>query len=258
MIISLLAIFVFFNFAYIIGRVKKDYSILDVFWGPSFFVIFISSFLQSNSLDLRSILVGALVLIWAIRLGVYIFLRSVKIGKEDFRYASWRTDWGSRADLMFYFKVYMLQMILSISIGYPLYLINMSETLETSLGTPLDIIGISLWGIGFFFESVGDFQKNKFKNDPNNRGKIMDSGLWRYTRHPNYFGEALLWWGVFFILCSSLPWYQIIWGPLILNFLLLKVSGVTMLEEKYVGDDAYQSYRERTNAFIPWFPKGEL
>ena len=256
MAITSLSLFIYFNIAYILGRVKSDFSILDVFWGPSFFLIFISSYLQNPTTSIRVVLVGFLVLLWSLRLAWYIYQRSQKLGKEDYRYASWREDWKGSVNIMFYFKVYMLQMILSFAVGYPLFILN-KVAVHHDFGTLWDIIGLVLWIVGFLFEAVGDYQKDKFKSNPENNNKVLKSGLWRYTRHPNYFGESFLWWGVFFILINDLLLYQIIFAPVLLTFLLLKVSGVSMLEKKYKKNDEYALYKQQTNAFIPWFPKGE-
>jgi len=250
-----LTIFIFFNIFYFIGLAKKDFSIIDTAWGLSFVVVYCTGLATSTvGYDFRSILIGVFVSIWALRLSGYIFYRSMKLGKEDYRYAAWREEWGKSANLNFYIRVYMLQAFLAVAVAYPLYLVHRFE-LSTSYGTGLDILGTLLFVIGFLFEAIADYQKNEFKSDPSNQGKVMQTGLWKYSRHPNYFGEALLWWGVFFIVINSVPWYWAFFGPLLIHFLLLKVSGVAMLEKKYDSNPEYESYKQRTNAFIPFFPK---
>lgn len=252
MLTIIAVLFVFFNLFYFIGLLKKDFSIIDVAWGLSFLLIFLVGF-QSHDVttDTRLMIIGILVAIWAFRLSGYILFRSIKKGEEDFRYAAWRKEWGDKVNQIAYVKVYMLQMILSLIIASPLILIFKFKTI-IQFGTPLDILGVTLWLVGFFFESVGDSQKNKFKSKPENKNKFCSVGLWRYTRHPNYFGEALLWWGIFFISINIVPLYFAVWGPLILNFLLLKVSGVAMLEESYKERPGFEEYKQVTNRFIPW------
>jgi steroid 5-alpha reductase family enzyme len=107
-------------------------------------------------------------------------------------------------------------------------------------------------------EAIADHQKNNFKSDPKNKDNILQSGLWSWCRHPNYFGEALLWWGFFLICCSSTTWYLIICSPLLINFLLIKVSGVPMLEKKYEGRTDYEAYKKNTSAFVPFLNRLKL
>ncbi len=192
--------------------------------------------------------------IWALRLSGYIFLRSMKLGKEDYRYTEMRKGWGDKANISAYFKVFMLQATLSLIIASPLYFIHQFPSAKP-FGTAFDYLGVAMWGIGFFFEAVGDHQKSAFKKNPENNNKVLTSGLWRYTRHPNYFGEALLWWGLGFVALSQIPFYYAFVGPFLLHLLLLKVSGVALLEQKYNGNTDYDEYKRKTNAFIPWFPR---
>jgi steroid 5-alpha reductase family enzyme len=121
--------------------------------------------------------------------------------------------------------------------------------------TFLDALGAAVWLAGFLFEAVGDYQLGQFKRKPESKGKIMTSGLWRYTRHPNYFGEAALWWGIWLAALSVEGGWAGIISPLTIGFLLLKVSGVTMLEKKYVGNEEFAAYARRTSAFFPMPPK---
>jgi steroid 5-alpha reductase family enzyme len=116
-------------------------------------------------------------------------------------------------------------------------------------------IGFLVWCVGFFFEAVGDAQLARFKRDPGNRGKIMDRGLWRYSRHPNYFGEALMWWGIFLVALEVPYGWTTVVSPALITFLLVRVTGIPMLEKKYAGNAKFQAYALRTSAFVPWFPK---
>jgi steroid 5-alpha reductase family enzyme len=147
----------------------------------------------------------------------------------------------------------MLQgVFLLLLIVTPVILVNRPGDGELRL---LDLIGAAVWVLGFLFEAVGDFQLKAFKADPDNKGRIMDRGLWRYTRHSNYFGEAVMWWGIFLIALSAPGGWAAIVSPLVITGLLLRVSGVTLLEKKYAGNPAYADYVRRTSAFVPWFPK---
>jgi steroid 5-alpha reductase family enzyme len=146
----------------------------------------------------------------------------------------------------------MAQGILMLIIACPLVLVNRSEA--RGLG-PLDGLGTLVWLVGFLFEAVGDYQLKRFKQRPENKGRIMAAGLWKFTRHPNYFGEAALWWGIFLIALSVPGGWLAIISPLTIGFLLLKVSGVTMLEKKYAGNEEFAAYARQTSAFFPWVPK---
>lgn len=253
MIILLLGVFIFFNFFYLLALLKKDYGIIDTAWALSFFLIFLfGSYTVSYNLSYRSYIIGALVFIWSLRLSGYIFYRSHKVGHEDYRYANWRKEWGIHANRNAYFKVFLLQACLSLIIASPLYLIHVYPQNNISFGTVFDYLGLFLWLIGFLFEAVGDYQKHKFKQKPENKESVLKTGLWKYTRHPNYFGEALLWWGIFFMIINQVPFYYAMVGPMILHIFLLKVSGVAMLEKKYESNTEYDEYKKSTNAFIPW------
>ena len=252
------SVLIFFNIFYLISRMKNDFSVVDIAWGLSFLLIFVTAGTTFNSnWEAREVLIGSLVFIWSVRLSGYIFLRSRKIGKEDYRYAQFRKDWGNNANTIAYFRVFILQAFLSLLIASPLILIHYYKS-APAFGTVLDLLGLSLWIIGFLFEAIGDFQKHIFKSNEANKGKILQTGLWRYTRHPNYFGDALLWWGMFFIIINEVPIWFAVWGPLLLNFFLLKVSGVALLERKYEDNKTFSNYKKTTNAFIPWFPKREI
>lgn len=248
---SAICVFLYMSFIFALARIKKDNSIVDIAWGIGFiFVTVLTFFLEAGFMP-RHILVSALILAWGARLATHIAVRNKGRG-EDFRYAQWRKDWGKWFIIRSYFQIYVLQGFLLLVISFPVMLINHSD--EQGLGF-LDIIGLIIWLKGFFFEAVGDCQLSKFKRKPENKGKIMTRGLWRYTRHPNYFGETAMWWGIFFIALSVRNGLTAIISPLVITFLLLRVSGVTMLEKKYVGNKEFAEYAKRTSAFFPWFSK---
>lgn len=245
------AVFLYMVLIFLIAQLKKDNSIVDIAWGGGFILVGILTFFLNGEIILRSLIVTCLVVIWGSRLAVYIYIRHRGKG-EDFRYARWRDEWGQWFILRSFFQIFMLQGLLLLVISYSVILVNHSP--KEGLGF-LDYIGIIIWLIGFFFEAVGDYQLIRFKKKPENKGKIMTGGLWRFTRHPNYFGEAVMWWGIFLIALSVRYGWTAVISPVVITFLLLRVSGVIMLEKKYKDNEEYAEYARRTKAFLPWPPK---
>lgn len=245
------AVFVYMTAVFLIAVLAKDNSIVDVAWGPGFILVAVVTFWLRPGFEARHLLITLLVAIWGLRLAIHIFLRNRGRG-EDFRYAKWRKDWGRWFIPRSFFQVFMLQGIFMLIISSSIVLVNRSP--ESGL-TLLDALGGILWLIGFLFEAVGDYELKRFKQKPESKGKIMKTGLWKYTRHPNYFGEAALWWGIWLIALSVDSGWAAIISPLTISFLLLKVSGVKMLEKKYAGNEEFAAYARRTSPFFPWFPK---
>ena len=246
-----LVIFIYFMLFFVIAQVIKNNSIVDMGWGAGFVVVALYALISQGAYLERNILLTVLVLIWGGRLTYYILRRNW--GKpEDFRYAKWRREWGRWLVPRAFLQVFMLQGLLMLVIGYPIILVNANP--QPGLNA-LDYIGLLVWVTGFFFESVGDKQMAEFKKDPANKGHVIKNGLWKYSRHPNYFGEATMWWGIF-LLALSVPfgWSGII-SPLTITLLLLFVSGVPMLERKYKDNPEFQAYALVTSKFVPWFPK---
>lgn len=251
MLYSAICVFLYMSSIFMLAWIKKDNSIVDIAWGIGFILVAILTFILQTVFVNRHVLITALILIWGTRLAAHIAIRNRGRG-EDFRYAQWRKDWGKWFLIRSFFQIYMLQGFLLLITAYPVMLINHSR--ETGI-VFLDILGLIIWLVGFFFEAIGDYQLLTFKRKAENKGKIMTQGLWRYTRHPNYFGETVMWWGIFLIGLSLKSGWTAIVSPLLITFLLLKVSGVTMLEKKYVGNKEFEEYAKRTSAFFPWFPK---
>jgi len=204
-----------------------------------------------HGVSARPMLITILVAVWGIRLSLYVHFRN-RNKPEDFRYRKWREEWGSSFYIRSYLQVFILQSILLVLISTPV--IYVSSVQNPPLGYT-DAVGALVWMIGFFFESVGDYQLRRFMRDPMNKGRIMTSGLWRFTRHPNYFGEVAMWWGIFLI-ALSVPggWWTII-GPATITFLILKVSGIPMLEAKYQGNPEFAAYQRHTSSFFPLPPR---
>jgi steroid 5-alpha reductase family enzyme len=236
---------------FLISLIKRRNNVADVAWGLGFVLLAWTSFFLSGGSGARGVVAGILVSIWGLRLAWHIQARHR--GKpEDFRYMDWRREWGGWFYARSYAQVYLLQGAFLFLVALPLLLINRSPGATLGL---LEVMGVCLWLFGFLFESVGDAELARFTSDPRNRGKILKSGLWRYTRHPNYFGEVLQWWGIWLI-SLGLPggWLGIV-GPLTITFLILKVSGIPMLEKKMAENPDFAEYKRSTNVFLPWFPK---
>jgi steroid 5-alpha reductase family enzyme len=188
--------------------------------------------------------------LWALRLSGYIWLRKQGHG-EDPRYQAWRQDWGKWVVIRSLVQVFLVQGSLLSVISVPAQQVMILG--EVAL-TAVSGLGVLIWLTGLVYETVADWQLWRFKRDPQSKGKVFDQGLWRYSRHPNYFGETLVWWGICLLAVSlGVGWWVVI-GPLTITFLLLKVSGVTLLEKRYHGNKSYQSYQRRTSPFIPWWP----
>jgi steroid 5-alpha reductase family enzyme len=245
---------------FILSLIKKDNSIVDTAYGIGFILLSIGTI--SFPLSLPSFLITIFVSLWAVRLSARIYLRN-KGKPEDFRYKAWRDSW-KWFRVRSFFQIYVLQGAIILTISSPIIFIHTIESLELSPNVICIIIGTILWLTGFFFEAVGDYQldafikNNKFLQTSGQTPvkKIMDQGLWSLTRHPNYFGEVCMWWGVWIIALSVWNSFPFVWitiiSPLLITFLLLKVSGIPMLEAKYKDDIEFQEYKKRTNAFFPW------
>ncbi len=227
---------------------------MDIAWGLGFIMVTWLSLYLSQNINFITVTVGILVSAWGLRLATHVYLRN-KDKEEDYRYKKMREDWGKNFYLRSYFQIFMLQGLLMFIITFQIVL----GTIFFQNGFNLiNIFGILIWFVGFFFEAVGDYQLSQFlkmKAQGETDENIMQSGLWKYTRHPNYFGEVTLWWGIFFILYGYLYWPLGIISPLTITYLILKVSGIPMLEEKYEGNEEFQEYKKRTSAFFPLPPK---
>lgn len=229
----------------------RDAGIADIFWGAGFVLVNWLAFLRHPSApSWAHWLLSGLVTLWGLRLSLHIFLRN-RGRPEDFRYAAWREQHGRRWIWRSYLQVFLLQGGLLWLISIPLIAAHSLADRPSAL---LAGAGALVWAVGFFFEAVGDWQLARFKSDPANRGKLMTTGLWRYTRHPNYFGDAAQWWG-FYLIAASLGAWWTVFSPLLMTFLLVRVSGVRMLEQSMSRRPGYAEYMRRTSAFLPWFPR---
>lgn len=244
-------LFAYMNIWFVISLLKKRNDVADIAWGLGFVVMnWVGIFLTGN-FSFRSLLVAVLITLWGSRLSWHIYKRNSK-KPEDARYQQWREDWKNWFVVRSYLQVFMLQ-------GFFLFCI-VSTSLFIHISAPhtiswWDFIGLTVWGIGFFFEVVGDAQLATFIRNPLNKGKVMQSGLWKFTRHPNYFGEVTQWWGIFFIACSIPGGLVTIISPLTITILILFVSGIPLLEKKYAGRPDFEEYKKRTSIFLPLPPK---
>ncbi len=246
--------FFMFLLTFLIAKAKEKHDLLDILWGLSFIVPSVLSLILSGSFNLANIIISILVFIWGFRLTYHIFIRNSK-AKEDFRYVKYREEYtGKYFDLYFFFKMYMFQYILSIVISFQVVYSNVKGISELRI---LAIIGVLVWIVGFIFESVGDRQLKEFKADKNNKGKLMTTGLWAYTRHPNYFGEASMWWGIYLIVISNYENFFLIFSPIVISVLVRFVSGVPLLEKKYdervdwEEKENWEEYKRQTSVFFP-------
>jgi len=237
-----------FSGLWLVSLALENASIVDIFWGPGFILVGAYYAMSvSGGPTLRGLLVLGLVTIWGLRLALHIGIRNAGAG-EDFRYRKWREEAGTNFWWISLFKVFLLQAVV-------LWIVS-SALLLAQLGggesvTMLDVLGIVLWIFGFLFETVADWQLQRFKKNPDTSGQVMRSGLWSVTRHPNYFGEAVLWWGLALLAVPGGGWLSFI-GPLMITFLLLEVSGVAMLDTAMVERrPGYAEYIATTPAFVP-------
>lgn len=246
-----IVLFVHVNLWFVFSIIKKRNDVADIAWGLGFTLLAWTSYFISGDAGMRALLVGILVSVWGLRLAWHIHARNS--GKaEDYRYAAWRAEWGEWFYLRSYVQVYLLQGFLLYVVALPILFVNRSDDKTFGL---LDVAGAVVWLFGFVFEAVGDSQLAKFIGDPANKGKLMRSGLWRYSRHPNYFGEVVQWWGIWLI-ALSVPngWISVV-GPLTITFLILKVSGIPMLERKMEEHPEFAEYKLETSAFFPLPPR---
>jgi len=228
---------------------RRNASIVDVVWGPGFSAVALSTSLLAHGAPARRALVASLAAIWGLRLGGYLFWRNH--GKaEDFRYQAMRRHWGARFPLVSLVSVFTLQGVLMFAISLPLQVAQVAaEPAELGL---LDGLGALLFLVGMAFETGGDWQLARFRADPRNAGRVLDTGLWRYTRHPNYFGDCVVWWGFFAIAAATPGGVYTVVSPVLMTILLRRVSGVSLLERSLAKrKPGYAEYMARTSPFIP-------
>lgn len=251
-LISLAAIMAMMLVLWLVSLKLKNASIVDIFWGFGFVLAAWVYFLLTPQGFLgRKLLITLLASIWGLRLTLHIFLRN-RNKPEDFRYQVWRKEHGKAWWWQSLLRVFVLQGLLMWVISIPLLAAQHATT--AAHFTVFDFVGAGVWLIGFFFEAMGDLQLARFKANPANKGKVLNTGVWRYTRHPNYFGDSAQWWGYYLIALAAGGWW-VVFSPIIMTVLLLRVSGVALLEKTLETKPGYREYIEKTSAFIPWLPR---
>jgi len=249
----LLAIFLFIYMTgwFTISIIKKRNDVADIAWGLGFMFISWSGFFIAQTFTTRGLLVNMLITVWGLRLAIHIFQRN-RNKKEDYRYLAWRKQWGRFFIIRSFFQVYLLQGLLLYIVAFASLFINNQQFTGFS---SIDVIATLIWIIGFLFESIGDAQLASFIGKEKNKGKIMTEGLWQYSRHPNYFGEVTQWWGIFLFSLSYSNWWPTLVSPLTITILILFVSGIPLLEQKYIGREDFKEYKRKTSIFFPLPPK---
>lgn len=237
---------------WIISVIVRNVSIVDLFWGLGFVITSIFYYHQTDGFHLRKVILLILVSIWGLRLSIYLAWRNSGRG-EDFRYREFRRKYGKGYWWISFFQTFLLQGVLMWLISAPL--LGAQFYNRNSALSIIDFLGIGFFIVGFIFETFGDFQLAVFKSKPENKGKVLNTGLWKYTRHPNYFGDAAVWWGFGFICLAAGSLFPVL-GSILMTALIIKVSGVALLEKSLKDKKPeYAEYIRKTSAFIPWFPK---
>lgn len=246
-----IAIACFMLVLFVISLVRSDNSIADIGYGIAFIVGILTA-VSVHGVYGPTWLIVLLPVLWGLRLAVRIFRRNWN-RPEDFRYRAWRESWGKWFVVRSFFQIYVLQGTIIFLVALPVFLAIAFPREPYML---LVVLGVAVWVTGFFFEARGDYELDRFVAQPENKGKIMDQGLWRYSRHPNYFGESVMWWGIFILCCglSNVPLWALI-SPALITYLLLFVSGVPMLEKRFAGNPAWEAYKAKTSVFIPLPPR---
>lgn len=245
-----LIIVVYASIWFALSVYKKRNDVADIAWGIGYIILCVYLFV-SYPVSPISILLYSLVTLWGLRLSLHIYARNIN-KKEDFRYKAWRDEWGKYFYLRSYLQVFLLQGIFLLTIISPLINAALAKPMQWNVFT---WIGLCLWIIGFYFQVVADWQLTVFKSTQNNKGLIIQTGLWKYSRHPNYFGEIMMWWGIFIVTIPFANSFYFIISPFTITLLLVFVSGIPLLEKKYKGNPAFEDYKKRTSVLIPMPPR---
>ena len=243
---SALILFAYASLWFIVSIWKKRNDLADIAWGLGYVLL---SGYQVLTRDIHPVLLVCFILIaiWGIRLSIFIYLRN-RNKPEDFRYAQWRKEWGSMFYIRSFLQVYLLQAFFLLIIISPVLFSASFDHSEWSIFT---VLGVLIWAIGFYWQSVGDTQLKRFVKNRKSKEDILETGLWRYSRHPNYFGEITMWWGIYLIVFPLPGSLFFIIGPITISLLIRYVSGVPMLEKRYEDNERYQEYKKRVPILFP-------
>ncbi len=247
-LVQILSLFIFFSACFLYAVIKKRNDIADVAWGLGFLIIaIIGAFYNPTP---KTLIIAILVFIWGSRLAFHIGKRFLNKKEEDHRYQKMRDSWKGSQNLNSWVRVFMLQGMLLVFVSTSVIIVT---KFDQGGFTYINIIGGLIWLFGFCFEVIGDRQLKKFIAKRENSREIMTKGLWKYTRHPNYFGEAVLWWGIFIMTWGVEYFWLGILSPLTITILLRFVSGVPMAEQRYQDNKEFREYAKKTPAMVPNF-----
>lgn len=253
--ILFLLVLVLSSLFFAVSVLVKRTSVADIFWGISFIAIASVSLARSENRSLVALVVWGMVMAWGARLSLHIFFRNRK-QKEDPRYLAMTKSWGRLFFLRSYLQIFLLQGFLALAVSLPAILVILAGKDNYNF---YSFVGMLIWLLGFWVESIADWQLKKFVKNPENKDKILTSGLWHYSRHPNYFGEVLMWWSIFLIMLSVVSdlGFRVlgVLGPLLITILITLVSGIPPAEKRLENNPEWEDYKMRTSALIPWFPK---
>lgn len=252
LLISALVIFAVVTIVFFIALLRRDNSVMDIAYGLVFIMVALVLFFISD-FSYTVLVTTLLVVMWGVRLSGRIYIKN-RGKQEDRRYANWREEWNKKGHTYFiirsYLQIFLLQGLIIWLVSLPVVFAN---TTSSSWGI-LTTLGLGLWVGGFLFESVADYQLDRFLKNPHNRGEIMTHGLFRYSRRPNYFGESLMWWGLALIVFSNPTQWVVFISPLTITYIVVFVTG-PLTEKLWDGNEAYQMYKKRTSYFIPLPPR---
>lgn len=243
-------VFLYMVFWYVLALVLRRNDVADVAWWLGFLIVSWYSLSLQGFTSSAGFLSALLVSIWWLRLSSHIFLRNVH-KTEDYRYKNWRDSWGKWFFVRSFFQIFLLQGILLLLISLPVVVVTIFSTTFSLFA----YIWCFLWCVWFFFETVGDYQLSQFRKNPLNKGKLIRSGLWSLSRHPNYFGEVFQWWALWIFTLSTPYFFIAVLGPVTITVLILFVSGIPLLEKKMLSHPDFAEYQRNTHKFFPWFPK---
>ena len=246
--------FTLFTLTWLLSLKLNNFSFVDVTWSYALAVIapFYAAF--GEGLSQRKLIALTMALLWSLRLGTYLFIRVKKHHPhEDVRYEVLREKWQSQLARNFFF-FFQAQAVLIVLLSVPVLLACTNSAPQLGI---IEWIGFGLWLLGIGGEALSDAQMQRFKSDPQNKGKVCQIGLWRYSRHPNYFFESVVWWGFWLFACGSSWGWITFYAPAMILYFLLRVTGIPLTEECAVKSkgDAYREYQRTTSAFVPWWPK---
>jgi steroid 5-alpha reductase family enzyme len=251
LVIVALSVLAYTTFWYFYGLWKGRLDVADEAWGLAQPFIVAVSMIAARNYSLTAFILLMLTTVWGYRLFSHLHKRHATSTSEDRRYTEMRSGWKQFPKLQAYIYVFLLQ-------GVLMYLLGIGSLILVANGNswnPLSVIGVLLWTVGFVLEAISDNQLKKFITNPDNKGKIMNQGLWKYSRHPNYFGEVTMWWGLFIYVFINTGSLWVIISPLTITYLIVFVSGIPMTEKSFEANPLWQKYKRKTSSLIPWFNK---